>query len=219
MSTTAVTLAAVGSLCLACSSSTSSVELPACVVPLGASPTRGPADAWVTIVEFGDFQCPYCGAAEPTIRQVDAARPGLRWVWKNLPLSFHDRALPTAIAAMCADAQGHFWEMHDLLYANQDAQSDTDLASYAAQIGLDVPQWQACLTTAGPVNQINADLATADNARVDGTPTFFVNGLSLVGSQPLDAFLTVIDQAQSSAQMSGTTQSEYYAAREGQGCR
>jgi len=119
---------------------------------------------------------------------------------------------------MCADAQGYFWEMHDLLYAHQNAQSDADLANYAAQIGLDVPQWQACLPTAGPVNQIDADLQAASNARVDGTPTFFVNGLSLVGSQPLDDFLTVIDQAQSSAQLSGSVQGGYYATREGQGC-
>jgi protein-disulfide isomerase len=136
-----------------------------------------------------------------------------------MPLSFHNRALPTAIAAMCADAQGQFWEMHDLLYANQRAQSDADLANYAAQIGLDVTQWQACLTTAGPVNQIDADLRAADSARVDGTPAFFINGLSLVGSQPLGDFLTVIDQAQSSAQTSGSVQSDYYATHEGQGCQ
>jgi protein-disulfide isomerase len=136
-----------------------------------------------------------------------------------MPLSFHARALPTAIAAMCADAQGHFWEMHDLLYAHQDAQSDADLANYATQSGLDVTQWQACLTTAEPVDQINADLQTADSARVDGTPTFFVNGLSLVGSQPLNAFLSVVDQALVDAQSTSSTQTEYYATREGQGCQ
>lgn len=136
-----------------------------------------------------------------------------------MPLSFHARALPTAIAAICADAQGHFWEMHDLLYAHQDAQSDADLANYAAQIGLDVPQWQDCLTTTGPVNQINADLQAAESARVDGTPTFFINGLSLVGSQPLDAFLSAIDQALVAAQLNTSTQSDFYARHEGQGCQ
>jgi protein-disulfide isomerase len=170
-------------------------------------------------VEFGDFQCPFCGDVEPTIQQVDAARPGLRWVWKNVPLSFHARALPTAIAAMCAHAQGHFWEMHDLLYAHQNAQSDADLADYASQIGLDVTQWQTCLTSAEPVDQISADLRDADSAQVDGTPAFFINGQSLVGSQPLGDFLTVIDQALASARTSGSAQSEYYATRESQGCR
>jgi protein-disulfide isomerase len=170
-------------------------------------------------VEFGDFQCPFCGAVEPTILQVDAARPGLRWVWKNMPLNFHPRALPTAIAAMCAHAQGHFWEMHDRLYANQNAQSDGDLANYAVQIGLNVTEWQACLTSTEPVDQISADLQAADSARVDGTPAFFINGLSIVGSQPLGNFLPVIDQALSSAQASGSTPSGYYAAHEGQGCR
>ena len=81
-----------------------------CVVPVGDSPTRGPADAWVTGVEFGDFECPYCGEAEVTVKQVDAERPGIvRWVWKNLPLtSIHPRAMPDAIAAECAYDQNHF---------------------------------------------------------------------------------------------------------------
>src|SRR5512142_2343945 len=108
-----VTLAMVCALGSACSSSREQ-DLPACVVPVNDSPTRGPADAWVTIVEFGDYQCPYCGASEPTLREVDAQRPGLRWVWKDFPLPQHPRALPTAIAAQCAYSQGHFWEMHDL---------------------------------------------------------------------------------------------------------
>src|SRR5512142_922790 len=102
-------LAVVGALGSACSSSKQQ-DLPMCVVPVGDSPTRGPADAWVTLVEFGDYQCPYCGASEPTIRQVDAQRSGLRWVWKDFPLPQHSRALPTAIAAQCAYTQGQFWE-------------------------------------------------------------------------------------------------------------
>ena len=120
---------------------------------------------------------------------------------------------------MCAHAQGHFWEMHDLLYANQNAQSDADLANYATQLGLDVTQWQTCLTSAEPVDQISADLRAADSARVDGTPAFFVDGVSIVGNRPLDDFLTVIDRALGSAVTSGSAQSEYYATREAQGCQ
>jgi protein-disulfide isomerase len=193
-------------------------DLPSCVVPVGNSPTRGPADAWVTIVEFGDFECPYCGAVEPTIKELDAERPGLRWVYKEFPLSFHPRALPAAIAAECAGAQGHFWEMHDLLYLYQDAQGDTDLANYARQIGLDVTQWQTCLTSADPINRIAADESDATSARVNATPSFFINGQSLVGARSLQDFLTRVDRAQQAASSSGSVQSAYYSEREGQGC-
>jgi protein-disulfide isomerase len=194
-------------------------DLPNCVVPVGNSPTRGPADAWVTIVEFGDFECPYCASAEPIIKELDVERPGLRWVYKELPLtSIHPRALPTAIAAECAGAQGYFWEMHDLLFLHQDAQSDTDLANYAQQIGLDLTQWQTCLSAADPIERIAADESDATSARVNSTPSFFINGQSLVGARPLPDFLTRVDRAQQAASLSGSAQSRYYSDRESQGC-
>ncbi len=215
--TKTIVMAIVAALGCACSSSQHQ-DLPVCVVPIGESPTRGPADAWVTIVEFGDYQCPYCGTVEPTLHQVDSERPGLRWVWKDFPLPQHPRALPAAIAAQCAYSQGRFWEMHDLLFQHQDAQSDTDLAAYAAQLDLDLAQWQTCFTNGEPNDHINADLTESSRARVDATPSFFVNGLSLVGNRPLSDFLELIDEAQSRAVASGIVQSDYYSARESQGC-
>lgn len=195
-------------------------ELPSCYVPIGGSPTRGPNDAWVTVVEFGDFECPYCGGAETTISQVDTTRPGIvRWVWKEFPLqNIHPRAMPDAIAAECAYTQGLFWEMHDLLFTNQAAQSDSDLATYAQQIGVDMTTWQACLTSDVPKQRISADEADAANARVDGTPTFFVNGIALVGAAPLDQFLSTIDAAQQAAKASAIAAAEFYSVHEGQGC-
>ena len=195
--------------------------LPDCVVPVGDSPTRGPSDAWVTAVEFGDFECPYCAEAEPTVNEVDIERPGVvRWVWKNLPLTrIHPRALPDAVAAECAYDQNRFWEMHDLLYRFQDAQSDADLANYAQQIGLDTTTWQACLSTDPPRQRIAADEDTATRARVDGTPTFFINGVALVGAASLDELLGAVDAARKSAMDSGLDAGSYYALREGQGCQ
>ena len=195
--------------------------LPDCVVPVGDSPTRGPADAWVTAVEFGDFECPFCGKAEPTINEVDAERPGVvRWVWKNLPLtSIHARALPDAVAAECAYDQNRFWEMHDLLFRNQDAQSDSDLVNYAQQIGLDMTTWQACLNSDPPRQRISADEDIARRARVDATPTFFINGVAVVGAAPLDELLAAVDAAQKSASDSGLDAGSYYSMRESQGCQ
>ena len=198
---------------------TQAPELPSCWVPIGNSPTRGPSAAAVTIVEFGDFECPYCGEVEPVLKQLDLERPGLRWVWKEFPLSsIHPRALPCASAAECAGAQGHFWEMHDLLYQNQAAQSDNDLVNYAGQIGLNVSAWQQCLTSDAPVQRIAADEADATRARVDGTPSFFINGTALIGSRPLPDFLAAVDAATPAAGMDSSLQAAYYADHEGQGC-
>ncbi len=211
-------LVLLGTLGGACSSSAPE-DLPACVVPVGDSPARGPADAWVTIIEFGDFQCRYCGEAEATIREVDRQRPGLRWVWKDLPLTnIHPRALAAAIAAQCAHAQGHFWEMHERLYQNQGAQSDSDLARYAEALGLDMAAWQPCFEYGAPNDHISADVHMALRARVAATPSFFVNGLSLVGSRPLADFMATIDEAEARARASGLGQSVYYSTREGEGC-
>jgi protein-disulfide isomerase len=191
-----------------------------CAVPVGDSPTRGPADAWVTAVEFADFECPYCGNVVPTLREVDAERPAVvRWVFKNVPLAFHTRALPAAIAAECAHEQGYFWEMYDAVYAHQDALSDADLSAYAAGIGLDMASYQACLGSDPPRARIAADLDLAKGAKVSATPTFFFNGLPLVGALPLADFLTAVDRARQDAQSSGQAPADYYAALAAQGCR
>jgi protein-disulfide isomerase len=191
-----------------------------CAVRVADSPTRGPADAWVTAVEFADFECPYCGRVVPTLREVDAERPAVvRWVFKHVPLAFHTRALPAAIAAECAHEQGYFWEMYDALFAHQDALSDADLATYAAGIGLDMASYQACLGSDPPRARVVADLEAAQRAKVSATPTFFFNGLPLVGALALADFLAAVDRGRQDAQSSGLAPADYYAALEAQGCR
>jgi protein-disulfide isomerase len=191
-----------------------------CAVPVADSPTRGPADAWVTAVEFADFECPYCGRVVPTLREVDAERPAVvRWVFKHAPLPFHTRALPAAIAAECAHEQGYFWEMYDALYAHQDALSDADLATYAAGIGLDMASYEACLGSDPPRARIVADLEAAQRAKVSATPTFFFNGRPLVGALPLADFLAAVDRGRQDSQASGLAPADNYATLELQGCR
>jgi protein-disulfide isomerase len=183
-------------------------------VPVGSSPLRGPAAAWVTIIEFADFQCPYCGQAAATLAQIEAAYPAergeLRVAFKHFPLSFHQYAMPAAIAAECAGAQGRFWEMHDLLFAHQKALSDTDLAGYAAQLGLDLVAWNACLQSADPPARIAEDQALAATLGIDGTPTSFVNGRVIMGAQPYDVFQQAIEEALAAAKQSGIAVEEYY---------
>jgi len=186
-------------------------------VPVGASPVEGPADAWVTIVEFSDFQCPFCGAVQPTLAAVlPAYGADVRLVFKHFPLSFHPYARTSAVASECAHAQGRFWEFHDLVFAAAnrgtlfDGGFEADLATQAAQAGLDVTAWQACRGDPAMDARVVADMALASRAGVSGTPTFVVNGLAVVGAQPAATFRSAIDAALARAKGSGVPAAQYY---------
>jgi Na+/H+ antiporter NhaA len=138
---------------------------------------RGPADAPVTVVEYGDFECPYCGRAEPAVRELLAAFGDVRYVWRHLPLTdVHPRADAAAEAAEAAADQGAFWEMHDVLLDHQDALRASDLAGYAEQLGLDLGQFEEALRRRTGAARIAEDVDSADLSGVSGTPTFFING-------------------------------------------
>ena len=137
---------------------------------------RGPADASVTLVEYGDFQCPYCGRAEPVVREL-LADVDLRYVWRNLPLTdVHPQAQLAAEAAETAGLQGRFWEMHDLLLAHQNALRITDLLGYARDLALDEERFHDDMVRRASAERVAADLDSADLSGVSGTPTFFING-------------------------------------------
>jgi protein-disulfide isomerase len=145
---------------------------------------QGREDAAVTLVEYGDYECPYCGAAYPILKQVQA-RMGerLRFVFRNFPISTsHPHAEQAAEAAEAAGAQGRFWEMHDLLLANQDALEPRHLVGYAEQLGLDVDRFRDELRRRVHAPRVAEDVADADASQVTGTPTFFINGLRHYGA-------------------------------------
>jgi Na+/H+ antiporter NhaA len=138
---------------------------------------RGPIEAPVTVLEYGDFECPFCGRAEPVVRELLREFGDVRYVWRNLPLSdVHSNAQVAAEAAEAAGDQGAFWEMHDLLFAHQDALTPTDLLSYAEELGLDVERFERALTEHTGATRVAEDVDSADLSGVSGTPTFFVNG-------------------------------------------
>jgi protein-disulfide isomerase len=146
-------------------------------IAIGNAPVRGKATAKVTIVEFSDFQCPACGRAEPTVRALQQQLgDGVKLVWKNLPLEMHPFARPAAEAALAAGAQGKFWEMHDLLFDHQQALDRASLDAYAKQLGLDVKKFDKALDTHAFAAAVDADLASAKQLGINGTPTFFVDG-------------------------------------------
>ncbi len=165
-------------------------------VGIGASPVKGPTDAPVTIVEFSDFQCPPCGESRALIKQVLATYPkDVKLVYKTLPLaSIHPNAVGAAKAAVAAGKQGKFWEMHDVLYENQDALDADKLPDYAARIGLDVERWRRDAASLEVQQQISADIREARDNGIDSTPTFIVNGKQL-GDRSLDNFKKMIDAA------------------------
>lgn len=173
-------------------------------VPAGNSPTRGPATALVTIIQFSDFQCPFCSKVEPTMdKVVETYGDKVRVVWKNNPLPFHPLAEPAAELAIEAQKQKGdkgFWEAHAKLFANQQKLSNEDLFGYAKELGLDVAKVKAAITNKTYAASIKADQELADDVQASGTPHFFINGRRLVGAQPFEKFKSVIDEEIKTAQ-------------------
>jgi len=159
-------------------------------------PSRGPADAPVTVIEFSDYQCPFCKRAEPTVLALLQKYPTqVRLVYRHMPLDgLHPRARAAAIAAVCAEAQGKFWEYHDALFQNQQALGDSDLEKYAADLGLDKEKFKTCRQDPASETRVNVDATAARAAGLTGTPAFFVNGILISGARPIEDFTRWIDQ-------------------------
>lgn len=159
------------------------------------NPTMGPVDAPVVIVEYTDFQCPYCGRVQPTLKAInDRYGDSVRFVFKNLPLAFHDQAQFAAEAALCAGDQDAFWPLHDWLFANYSAISRDATLAQAGVLELDVAALTACLDEGRHTANVAADMKEAGAFGITGTPGFVVNGRILTGAQPLEAFVKVIDE-------------------------
>jgi protein-disulfide isomerase len=181
-------------------------------VPVGDSPAHGPADAWVTIVEVSDFQCPFCGKVVPTINDLEKKYGNdIRVVFKNNPLSFHPRALPAAMAAECAREQGKFWDMYEHQFTNQRALEDADLEKYAKESGLDMGRWKACVTSNKYKSRIEDEQRQMVAMGARGTPAFFINGRFLSGAQPINAFEAIVDEELKKAKDSGIAKKDYYS--------
>jgi protein-disulfide isomerase len=148
---------------------------------------RGPVDAPVTVVEYGDFECPYCGQAEGALRELLAGHGEVAYVWRHLPLNdVHPWAQQAAEAVEAAAEQGRFWEMHDLLLDRQDALRIPDLLRYAEELGLDVDRFGEDLRTHEGAARIAEDVDSADLSGVSGTPSFFINGRRHYGVYDID---------------------------------
>lgn len=143
----------------------------------------GPESALITLVEYGDYECPYCGMAYPIVKAIrKKLHSQLQFVFRNFPLKeSHPHAAHAAEIAEAAGAQGKFWEMHDMLYENQHALTDQDLLNYAAEVGLNVEQMEQALIDKIYVKRVRDDFRNGVKSGVNGTPTFFINGMRYDG--------------------------------------
>ena len=158
-------------------------------------PSKGPENAPITIVEFSDYECPYCSRAEETVKEVLAAYPGkVRLVYRDYPLPMHAKAPKAAEAAHCAADQGKYWEMHDKLFASGQKLEVSDLKAHAREVGLDGGKFDQCLDSSEKAKVVESHKKAGEEAGVSGTPAFFINGRLLSGAQPLEAFKKVIDE-------------------------
>jgi protein-disulfide isomerase len=162
-------------------------------------PWAGSRDAKVIIVEFSDFQCPFCSRALPTVRQIkETYGNSVLFVYRDFPLSsIHPQAEKAAEAAQCAYEQDKFWEYHDLLFERQSEWANVGVSKfkeYAADLGLDTDQFDGCLNSGKYANEVTSDLEAGQYLGVTGTPTFFINGKTIVGAQPFSVFQGIIDE-------------------------
>jgi protein-disulfide isomerase len=165
-------------------------------VPVDDDPALGPANAPITIIEFSDYECPYCRRWHTEVFNQLRQEYGdkIRFVYRDFPLSsIHPDAEPAAEAANCANEQGAFWQYHDLLFSGAGLSKEIYM-QYAVQLGLDVQSFQTCIDSGRYSQEVQADYQYASQLGVRSTPTFFINGLPVVGAQPYDVFKQVIDQ-------------------------
>jgi protein-disulfide isomerase len=165
----------------------------------GRDHVQGPADAPIALIEYGDYECPYCGEAYPIVKAIQQ-RLGERlcFAFRNFPLiNAHPHAQHAAEAAEAAGVQGKFWEMHDLLFENQDALEDEDLAEYASDLGLDARRLIGEVLSGAHIVRVREDFRSGARGGVNGTPTFFINGTRYDGAAGLDALLDALTERES----------------------
>lgn len=165
-------------------------------IPIGDSPVKGPANAKVTLLEFSDFQCPFCAQVPATIEQVLKEYPNdVKFVFKQFPLvRIHPQATPAAKASLAAHKQGKFWEMHDKLFANQKQLDNDSLKRYAQELGLDMAKFEADMNSPEIAKQVEDEMKQANTNQVTGTPTLFVNGRK-AANRTFDGLKGMIDEA------------------------
>jgi protein-disulfide isomerase len=171
-------------------------DLPRLSVDVGSNPPRGPEDAPITIIEFADYECPYCTRGYTTMRGVmDKYEGKVKWYFRDFPLSFHRNAVSYSVAANCAGEQGKYWEMHDAILDNQKGLVGAGgVEGLAEKIGLDTAAFGTCTGNSESTERVMSDMTDGQAVGVSGTPAYFINGIMISGAQPLENFESIIDR-------------------------
>lgn len=158
-------------------------------------PSFGPEDAPITIVEFSDFYCPFCGRfSDQTLPQIRTTYGDkVKFVYRDMPIIGGQISVEAAVAANCANAQGKFWEFHDIIYANNDARERAAFIAFAGELSLDTTAFEVCLDDPAQVDEVRLDLLDGQGLGISGTPAFYINGRFVSGAQPFETFALVID--------------------------
>ena len=164
-------------------------------IEIGNSPVKGPADAKITLIEFSDFQCPFCRKGRDTAYEIMKLYPNdVKVVFKQLPLPMHPEATPAAKASLAAHKQGRFWEMHDALFDNQSSLGKDFYVEQAKKLGLNMDKFNADMASPEIEQQVKDEAAIAEKHDIRGTPGFFVNGVAVKGAYPVPHFQKIIDR-------------------------
>ncbi len=160
-------------------------------------PFKGDKDAPVTIIEFSDYQCPYCAKFDmqtlPALEENYIKTGKVKFVYRDFPLGFHKNAQKASEASECADEQGKFWEMHDKIFQNQHALDAKSLKKYAQELGLETEKFNSCLDSGKMASEVQKDLSDGTSYGISGTPAFLINGILVSGAQPFNVFQEIIE--------------------------
>jgi predicted DsbA family dithiol-disulfide isomerase len=180
-------------------------ELPRLEVATGGGPARGAENAPITIIEFADYECPYCTRGYTTMKSVMEKYDGkVKWYFRDFPLSFHRNAVSYSVAANCAGQQGKYWEMHDAILDNQKALTgEGGVEGLAKNLGLDEAAFGTCIADKDQSKKVMENMADGQAVGVTGTPAYFINGIMISGAQPLEAFEQIIDRELETAGQAG----------------
>ncbi|MBI4430388.1 MAG: thioredoxin domain-containing protein [Candidatus Omnitrophica bacterium] len=165
-------------------------------IDTAGAPSRGPEGAKITLIEFSDFQCPYCGRFKSTVDRIVSEYPNdIRHVFRHNPLPMHSHAMKAHHAAVCAHRLGKFWEYRNVLFDHQNALGPSELRSYAESVGMNLAEYDACMADASIDGKLEDDVEYARSVGADGTPTSFLNGRMLSGARPYEEVKAIVDEA------------------------
>jgi len=165
------------------------------IVEVKGNPSLGPSNAKITVIEFSDFECPYCQRSQNITKNLRAKyKDQIKWVFRDFPLSFHQNAMFAHIAANCVGKQGKYWDIFDKLFQNTGSLNREKVLQLVSDMNIDMKKFEECTKDPEVEREVHSDIADGQEVGVNGTPAFFINGIMIEGAQPITSFEKIIEQ-------------------------